>query len=137
VTELHQIAAIGALIASFGLLAAAAWSFVAARRSGGEVDHRYAVDRLVILATATIALGGLLGASLVVGGGRPADPLHLLYGAVAMVTPAAGWWMGHRDRAAVAAPGTAGGGVPTRRDGWLVVAAIVLLGVELRLFMTG
>ncbi len=135
-TELHQIAALAAAVASVALLVAAAWSFLAARRSGGRADHRFAVDRLVILATAAIGLGGLLGAGLLVGGGRPADPLHLLYGPVALVTPAAGWWMGHRGGSDGTGPAT-GRDVPARGDGWLVVAAIVLIGVELRLFLTG
>ena len=135
-TELHQIVAVAALIASAGLLAAAAWSFAAARRSAGRSDHRFAVDRLVIVTTATIAIGGLLGAGLLAGGRRPADPLHLLYGPVALVTPAIGWWLGHRARAG-GGPPNAPGTIRARHDGWLVVAAIVLLGVEMRLLMTG
>jgi hypothetical protein len=77
-----------------------------------------------------VAVNGLAGLFLLANGPPPADSLHLLYGSAALVTLPVGVWLGRRGRGAGSA------GAP-RRDGWLVVAAIVLLGIELRLFMTG
>jgi hypothetical protein len=114
-----------------GLLAASAWSFASGRRSGGARDHRRAVDRLILVITAVVAANGLLGSALLITGSRPADPLHLLYGPIALVTPALGWWLGGRGARPPGQPDR------SRRDAWLLVASIVLLGVEARLFATG
>jgi uncharacterized membrane protein len=79
----------------------------------------------VIVAQALTALvAAAAGLVLLVGGSRPADPLHFLYGAVlvglALILRAAA---GRR---------------PTRRVGtWLVLGSLVLVGVLVRAFMTG
>lgn len=131
-TDVHQIVAYLALAAVAALLAAAVWSLVVGRRSGGALDHRFAVDRLILGAGALLAVNGLVGILLLVGGSRPADPLHLLYGPVALITPALGWWLGGRPGDGGLRPATR-----VRRDAWLVAAGVVLLGVSLRLFATG
>jgi hypothetical protein len=135
-TELHQLAAAAVAIETLALVGAALSSWLAGRRSAGVGDQRLVVDRLVLALTGTVAVAGLVGALLVVGGARPADALHLLYGIVAVVTPIGAWWLGgHRRRPGGAA--SAGPATRMRRDAWIAVAAVVLLGVEVRLLMTG
>jgi hypothetical protein len=129
VSEAHQIGADLAVISTAGLLAVAMWSLLAGRGSGGARDHRFAVDRALLLVVALVGLNDLLGIVLLGTGRRPTDPLHLLYGVAVLATGPIGWWLGGRSR----------GGHPAtrvRRDVWLVGAAVVLLGLELRLFMT-
>ena len=133
-TGVHQILGVASALASTLLVAASLWSWVAGRRSGGGRDHRLAVDRAILVVLGGIAAAGAVGVLLFVSGSRPADPLHLLYGVAALATPVVGWWL------AVRRP--EGGGVEVtrrgaRRDGFLVVAALILVGVILRLFFTG
>jgi hypothetical protein len=130
VSEVHQIVAAAVVATTIALLFAASWSMVAARRSGGRQDHRFAVDRSLLVGVALIAANDVAGAIVVAGGAAPADPLHLVYGAAAFVTLPIGWLLGGRPR---------GGRPPTRirRDAWVVAASVVLLGLELRLYMTG
>lgn len=82
------------------------------------------VDRLRLGLTAVIGLQVALGAVTLIGGKQPAEPLHLLYGAVGLlVLPAASSFAAeapHADRA------------------WVVVAACaVLLLLAWRLASTG
>jgi hypothetical protein len=134
VTDTHQILARAAVVATLALLAATAWSLIEGRRTAGRRTHRFAVDRLVLAVVAIIGANDALGAALMAGGSRPADPLHLLYGVAAIVTLPLGWLLGGRRR-----PGPVAGPAVdrVRRDAWLVAATIVLLGIELRLFATG
>lgn len=129
-TELHQLLGRLLVLAAIGLIAVAAWSVVAGRRSGGEVDHRFAVDRAILLAVALAAVNGAAGLALVGTGSAPGDPLHILYGPAALITAPLGWWLGGRRR---------GGGAATRlhRDAWIVGAGVVLAGLAVRLMMTG
>jgi hypothetical protein len=130
VTNLHQILALAVVAATAGLLAAGAWSIVAGRRSDGRHDHRFAVDRMALVVEGLIAVNAVLGAVLVASALRPADILHLLYGPAAVVSLPVGWALGARRRA---------DGPPTRlrRDAWLLGASLVLVGLEVRLFLTG
>jgi hypothetical protein len=112
------------------MLLADLWSMISARRSDGRVDHRFAVDRLVLLVVGLVAANGIVGSLLLAGGSRPADALHLLYGPAALVTLPVGVWLSRRGRDLASA-------AAARRDAWLVAAAVLLLGIELRLFMTG
>jgi amino acid transporter len=130
VTDAHQFLARVVVAATIVMLIVSLWSVISARRSEGRVDHRFAVDRLVLLVVGLVGANGIVGSFLLAGSSRPADALHLLYGPAALVTLPIGVWLSRRgpDVASAAAP---------RRDGRLVLAAIVLLGLELRLFMTG
>ena len=71
-----------------------------------------------------------LGATLAATGLRPSDSLHLLYGPAAMLTLPIGWALGARGRP---------DGPPSRlrRDAWMLGASVILLGLEVRLRMTG
>ena len=128
-TDLHHLLAILVVAATVTLLAASGWSASATRRSGRTRDHRFAVDRLVLAVIGLVVANGLVGLVLIGTAGRPADALHLLYGPAALATLPVGVSLSRRASARAAAP--------RRSDGWLVVATIVLLGIELRLFATG
>jgi hypothetical protein len=72
----------------------------------------------------TIAAGVIVGALLLVAGPGPSDPLHLLYGALALVA---------LPGAALAASGR-----PARQRAIvLLVGSIVLIILVVRLFQTG
>jgi hypothetical protein len=131
VTVAHLAVAWAIAAGAAALLALAAWSWLAARRSGDRRDHRFAVDRLLLAIEAVAALNVAIGVLLYATGSRPMDQLHLLYGLAAVVTLPLGWWFGGR-------PGRDGSTTARRRrDAWVAVAAAVLLGVTLRLFLTG
>ena len=126
----HQLIAVVAIAVTVGLVAAAAWSWAAARRSAGRGNHRFLVDRLllgVLFATGTASLVGLV---IVAGGHRPTDGLHLLYGVLAVAAAPLGWAIGGRSAVRRRAS-------RQRRDAWIALSAVVLLAVELRLVMTG
>jgi len=129
VAAAHQVAALAILGVTIALLGAAVWSWAGARTAGRD-DHRFAVDRLVLAVETLVAVEIGLGGLLLATGERPADPLHLLYGVAALVTlPVGRWWGGRPDRS--------GAINRRRRDGWLILAAAILVGVELRLLATG
>jgi len=130
VAAAHQVAALAILALTITLLGAAAWSWIAARRTEGQRDHRFAVDRLALAVEALVALNVGLGGLLLATGDRPSDALHLLYGVAALGTLPIGWWWGGR-------PDPSGAISRGRRDGWLLLAAAILVGVELRLVATG
>jgi hypothetical protein len=129
-TDAHQFLARVVVAATIAMLLASLWSVISARRSEGRVDHRFAVDRVVLLVVGLVAANGIAGLVLLAGGSRPADALHLLYGPAALITLPIGVWLSRRGRGRTR-------GAASRRDGWLVAAAVVLIGLELRLFMTG
>lgn len=128
-SEAHQIGAGLVTAATVALALAAAWSVTAGRRSAGGRDHRFAVDRLLLLALALVAVNDVVGVVLLGTGRRPSDGLHLLYGFALLATGPVGWWLGGRRTAR--RPSTR-----VRRDAWLLGTAVVMLGLELRLFMT-
>jgi hypothetical protein len=129
ITTAHQLLGYASLATTIALLGAAAWSSVAVRRTSGAHDHRFAVDRLILGVVAIVAIAGLVGLWLVAGGQLPADPLHLVYGPAALLTAPIGYALATRRDSASAHGG--------RRDAWIAVAAVVLLGIELRLLVTG
>ena len=133
-TAAHQFLAAIVAAATIGLVVAATWSLLSGHRSAGRTDHRFAVDRLVLVVIGLVAANAILGLVLLGGGSRPADPLHLLYGPAALIALPLGRWLGRRS-----GPGSGGPSRPDRRriDLWLAIAAIALLGMELRLAMTG
>jgi hypothetical protein len=82
------------------------------------------VDRLRLALTGLIGLQVLVGAFVLIGGGRPAESLHLLYGAVGLIVlPAVGSF-------ATEAP-------PPDRAWVLVAACGILLLLAWRLASTG
>ena len=111
------------------LLAVASWSALAARGSSGARDHRFAVDRAILGLLSVVAIAGLVGLVLVLQGARPTDLLHLVYAVAALVSAPVGYWLARRG--GIRNPGRG------RRDVWVAAAAVVLLGLELRLIMTG
>ena len=125
----HQFLANVIVAATVALLLAIVWSILTARRSAGRLDHRFAIDRLVLAVVGLVAVNGAAGLIVVGSGSRPADLLHLLYGPAALVSLPVGAWLGRRGRPL---PSGARSG-----DRWLLVATVALLGIELRLFMTG
>ena len=130
ITGAHQFLGFGALLVTVVLLFAACWSAVAARGSAGTRDHRFAVDRAILALLVVLVVDGLIGLGLLVTGVRPADPIHLLYGPAAFATAPVGYWLARRG-------GFRAGSGRSRRDAWVALAAIVLLGIEYRLFVTG
>ena len=54
---------------------------------------RFALDRAILASWVIVAAGVATGLVILATGGRPADPLHLLYAAVALlVVPVARFW---------------------------------------------
>jgi hypothetical protein len=129
-TTAHQWLADGLVVVTFALVFAAAWSAILGRRSLGLRDHRFAVDRLVLAAIAIVIVEALVGVAVAFGGGRPADPLHLLYGPLAGLALPVAYGLGGRTIASR-------GDSRVRRDLWILVGALLLLGFEGRLYMTG
>jgi FtsH-binding integral membrane protein len=83
---------------------------------------RFARDRAILGALALVVAGSAVGLVLLVTGNGPDDPLHLLYGALAiLVLPVARFWdrvSGHRALA-------------------VGIAGVVLTLLVVRLFQTG
>ena len=129
ITPAHQLLGYAAVAVTVVLLVVASWSALAARTSLGPTDHRFAVDRAILGLLLVVAIEGLVGLGLLLTGKRPADLLHVVYGVAALVTAPVGYWLARRG--GVRTPGSG------RRDVWVAVAAVVLLGLELRLLMTG
>jgi hypothetical protein len=129
-TTVHQWLSGGLVVVTVALVVAAAWSVVTGRRTLGSRDHRFIVDRLVIVVVALVIADALVGVALVLGDGRPADPLHLLYGPLAGLALPVGYGLGARTLGSR-------GASRVRRDTWILVATLLLLGFEGRLFMTG
>ncbi len=118
-TDLH--------LALFGLTAAAALALLVVA-CGGILRGRYSrlwIDRLVLVGIACVALTAVVGPALILTGKQPGDVLHFLYAAVALLALPIG-------------RGVAGSvKTPRRRGAAIALAAIVMLGVLLRLYMTG
>jgi hypothetical protein len=116
VVTLHLIAAL--LVAVCG----GVLTLTVVAGSALHVETRFAIDRTILAALALVTLGIVLGLVILATGGRPADPLHLLYAVVALIVlPLARFWQRLAGRRSLAV------GI-----GGLVLAALVL-----RLFQTG
>ena len=91
----------------------------------GAVTHRpvrFARDRAILTAIGLVAIGAATGLVILLGGGAPADPLHLLYGALALlILPVVRFW----DRLA------------GRRALAIGIGGVILSLLVLRLFQTG
>ena len=129
VATLHVILAVVAAAAALAVVVSAAWSAAAGRRSGGSRDHRSAVDRAVLVVLGGVLAADVIGAALLATGARPADPLHFLYGATALLALPVAIWVGAQR----ARPGAS----RVRRDAWTAIGGLALLGIVLRLFATG
>lgn len=79
---------------------------------------------LLLGASVLVGLNGLLGLALAVSHGAPRDPLHVLYGLAALV-------------AGPLAIGLAAGRPARQQTIVLAVAAVVLIGLVVRLLQTG
>ena len=117
-TELHRLAADAAVVVAILLLAVVLLSLATGRL------RRFGVDRLVLAGVAVVGLAGLAGLVLLASGHVPADPLHLVYGPVALLTLPVARYMARQ-------------GTERRRTLWMLLGSLVLAGVLLRLFMTG
>lgn len=116
--DVHRIVG----LAGIGVAAAAlAWSvvIVVVRREPGRA-YLAALGVVVAVSLAAALLGGLL---LITGSG-PTDPLHLLYGALAVLAIPVGIAL-------------AVGRAPRRQSVVLLLAVVVELGVTVRLLQTG
>ena len=117
------------LLVAVGLGLASAWSFATARRTAGARDHRFLVDRLALSAVGLAALGAAIGLVLLGTGPGAADPLHLVYGAAAVLAVPVAVSIGLRRAGSAASRAS--------RDAWMAVGGAVLAGVALRLIGTG
>jgi hypothetical protein len=103
---------------------AAAASLVAAiATAAGAGGGRLALDRAILVLVGAVLATSLVGLALPISGRPLTDPLHVLYGFVALAALPVARYSGR-------------GG--TRRTGrYAVLGAVVVLAVMLRLFMTG
>ena len=116
--QLHALLAWLAVAGALTLLGAAI--LTASRRN----ESYRALDRGILVQVGTLTLVSLSGLVLPLTGVLPREPLHFLYAVVGLLV-APGVRYATRD-------------APARRMGrWHIVAAAVVLGVVLRLFMTG
>lgn len=78
----------------------------------------------LVLDEGVAVLQGLIGIGLLLQGHRPADPLHYLYGVVAVITIPAAYFLGS--------------GAQERKDsGIFGLAGLLLVGIAIRGMMTG
>jgi uncharacterized membrane protein YqgA involved in biofilm formation len=128
-TTAHHLLGLACVAGSLVVVVAAAWSAIAAWRSGGRNDHRLLVDRAVLAVLGILVAAGLFGVGLLLAGSRPVDPLHLIYGPASLISLSVAIWIGARTASA--------DGSRVRRDIWTAAGGVVLLGIVLRLFATG
>lgn len=116
--DVHRIVGLGGIAVA---AIAVAWSvlIVVARRAA---DRAYLAALGVLVAV--VLLAAIVGGLLLVTGSAPADPLHLLYGAIAVLAIPVGI-------------GLAAGRTARRQSVVLFLAVLVELGVAVRLLQTG
>jgi hypothetical protein len=118
VDQLHALLAWFAVAGALALFGAAI--LTATRRA----DSRLLLDRGVLVQIGTFAVATVSGFAFPIGGRLPADPLHFVYAIVGLVVaPGVRAWTRRAD--------------DRTKGRWQVVAAAVVLGAVLRLFMTG
>lgn len=116
IVTVHHLVAL--LAAAAGLVLVVVVAIGAARRQ----PVRFATDRTILVALALVGVGIVSGLVMLLTGGRPNDPLHLLYALVALlVLPVARFW----------------GGLERHRTLVLGVGGMLLAALVLRLFQTG
>jgi peptidoglycan/LPS O-acetylase OafA/YrhL len=116
-TTAHWLLALASGVALAGTSLAASWSFAAHRPAARWID------RLIIATLGAVALAALAGAGVWVSQGPPADPLHLVYGALALIVLPVARYLGHA-------------GSIRRRSGFVAVGCLVMAGVLYRLWTT-
>lgn len=115
---LHAWAAVAAAMIAAGLVVLGALDGL------GVVAARRGLDRLVLALLVATLLAALLGPGIVIGRAPPADPIHFLYAAVAILAAPLARLEAVRRRSA-------------RLGGWLAAGGLVTLGALLRLWGTG
>ncbi len=116
ITTAHQVIAL--LVAATGLVLVAVVAVGAGRRR----PARFAADRVILAALALVSVGIATGLVVLLTGGRPADPLHLVYALAALlVLPVVRFW----------------GRLERHRTVMLGVGGVLLAALVLRLFQTG
>jgi hypothetical protein len=124
-TDIHRLLGLVDLALAIALLATTAVAAALADRVPPTV-RAWAVDGLALVVEVGIIIAAGVGPLLLATGHRPADPLHLVYAAVAVLSmPAA------------LAVAMSRGSTGAARDRWLMVGALVLVGVSVRLLQTG
>jgi hypothetical protein len=113
-----------ALLAWLGVAGALALLGAAILTATRRVESHLLLDRGILVQLATFAVAAVSGLAFPIGGRLPADPLHFVYAIVGfVVAPAVRAWTRRAD--------------DRTKGRWQVVAAAVVLGAVLRLFMTG
>jgi hypothetical protein len=116
VATIHLVTALLVAASAVAVVAVAVVGRVARR------DVRFALDRAILAGLLLTAIGIALGLVILATGGRPADPLHLLYAVVALaILPVARFWdrlAGHRLLS-------------------VGIGGLILAGLVVRLFQTG
>lgn len=116
IVALHHLIALLAAAAGLALVA------VVAVGAAWRRPARFATDRTILLALALVAVGIASGLVVLLTGGRPDDPLHLVYAVAALlVLPVARFW----------------GRLERHRTAVLGVGGVLLAALVLRLFQTG
>ena len=86
--------------------------------------RRILVDRLLLAELGLLLLAAVTGLLVFATSRGLSDPLHLVYGVAVVVALPIARYLGRR-------------GTPRRRGGYLLLGALVSLGLLARLFMTG
>jgi peptidoglycan/LPS O-acetylase OafA/YrhL len=116
-TTAHWLLALASGVALAGTSLVTGWSFA---------THRPAarwIDRLILASLGAVALAALAGAGVWITQGPPADPLHLVYGALALVVLPVARYLGRI-------------GSVRRRSGFVAGGCLVMAGVLYRLWTT-
>lgn len=103
----------------------------------GRPVPRRLIDRLLLVLVLGVVIAIVSGPVVLAGGRAVRDPLHALYGTVALLAGPVARAAAMRD-----ASGTGGGSpyprlAPVRLGRWMVAGGLVTLGALLRLWMTG
>jgi peptidoglycan/LPS O-acetylase OafA/YrhL len=116
-TTVHWLLALASGAALAGTSLVAGWSF-AARRPASRW-----IDRLIMATLVAVALAVLAGAGVWIAQGPPADPLHLVYGALALIVLPVARYLGRA-------------GSVRQRSGFVAGGCLVMAGVLYRLWTT-
>jgi peptidoglycan/LPS O-acetylase OafA/YrhL len=113
----HWLLALASAVALAGTSLVAGWSSAAQRPAARWID------RLILATLGAVALAVLAGLGVWVSQGAPTDPLHLVYGALALIVLPVARYLGRV-------------GSIRRRSGSVAVGCLVMAGVLYRLWTT-